>query len=175
MHPLLTHGFGLVCGQNPDHIWVLGGVPLPFCERCTGLYAGACLAWLALRFLRPGMTPAFLWSHAGLLVLMGPFGFHAVEQGPLLRTLSGAWFAFGLVVLLNIHRPSPNPLPAQRYWIAFLSSLVLIPLAARSNTAPAFWLLTLLGMGGAAALLFSVCGLAGDLLRSAVRCEAPAS
>jgi hypothetical protein len=79
------------------------------------------------------------------------------------------------VVLLNIHRPSPNPLPTQRYWIAFLSSLVLMPLAAQSNTVPAFWLLTLLGMGGAAALLFSVCGLAGDLLRSAVRREAPAS
>ena len=43
-HPLglVVYGFGqVVCHQRVDRSFLLGGVPLPVCARCTGIYAGA--------------------------------------------------------------------------------------------------------------------------------------
>ena len=44
MQDLLQTIFGWVCGQNPGHTWAPGGLMLPCCQRCTGLYAGAFFA-----------------------------------------------------------------------------------------------------------------------------------
>jgi uncharacterized membrane protein len=46
----------LVCHQQAGRSFARGGVPLPVCARCTGLYAGgaggALLAWLAVAAAR---------------------------------------------------------------------------------------------------------------------------
>ena len=34
----------VICHQRPERSFALWGQPLPVCARCTGLYAGACLA-----------------------------------------------------------------------------------------------------------------------------------
>ena len=42
----------VVCHQQPDRVPALGGVPLPLCSRCLGLWVGlsvgACVGWPAL-------------------------------------------------------------------------------------------------------------------------------
>ena len=90
--------FSVVCGQV--HVWRVGGLELPLCQRCTGLYVGAACAvalWLAFR---PRPTNAVLWLHGAALLLMIPFGYHLAPQGPDVRTLTGFVFGFGLVYFL---------------------------------------------------------------------------
>jgi uncharacterized membrane protein len=96
----LTRAFGLVCGQHTDHTWAPGGLLLPFCQRCTGLYGGAALTLVLLLVCRPALTGWFLRVHGLFLLAMAPFGFHWVPQGPEVRTLTGWGFGAGLVVLL---------------------------------------------------------------------------
>jgi len=102
MAELLHHLFGCVCGQNPVHTWAPGGVWLPVCQRCTGLYAGACVAALLHLALRPVATSRWLWLHGGFLLCMIPFGYHWLPQGPVLRALTGVLFGFGLVAFLRL-------------------------------------------------------------------------
>jgi hypothetical protein len=73
---------------------------LPFCQRCTGLYVGACVATVLHLWLRPSMSGRFLGIHAGFLLAMAPFGFHWVAQGPVLRTLTGVLFGFAVITFL---------------------------------------------------------------------------
>jgi uncharacterized membrane protein len=98
-HWLLTI-FSAVCGENPKHIWSPGGQPLPCCERCTGLYVAALIA-VALHFwLRPCISKRFLQVHALCLLQLGSFVFPWLPQSPVLRTVSGTLFGFGVVAFL---------------------------------------------------------------------------
>jgi uncharacterized membrane protein len=92
--------FAHLCGRTVGHVWMTGGIELPCCQRCTGLYIGAfCAIALHLSFRLPPLSK-YLWIPGLLLLQMVPFGFHLVSQGPLLRTLSGQLFAFGVVSFL---------------------------------------------------------------------------
>jgi len=102
MPDLLQHLFGWICGQNPDHTWSPGGELLPFCQRCTGLYVGACAAAVWHLLLRPAPTNHWLWLNGGFLLFMIPFGFHWLPQGPVLRAITGVLFGFGLVAFLSL-------------------------------------------------------------------------
>jgi uncharacterized membrane protein len=96
----LSHAFAAVCGQNPGHTWAPGGVLLPYCQRCTGLYVGAGVAALLHLWLRPRMSNRFLSIHGAFLLFMAPFGFHWVAHGPVLRAITGVLFAFAVVTFL---------------------------------------------------------------------------
>jgi uncharacterized membrane protein len=100
MLEVLAHWFAAICGQDPGHTWAPGGILLPCCQRCTGLYVGAGAAALLHLWLRPKLSGRFLEIHGVFLVVMVPFGFHWVAQGPVLRTLTGVLFGFGVVTLL---------------------------------------------------------------------------
>jgi len=65
-----------------------------------GLYVGAGAAALLHLWLRPKLSGRFLEIHGAFLVVMVPFGFHWVAQGPVLRTLTGVLFGFGVVTFL---------------------------------------------------------------------------
>lgn len=106
---LLRILFSFVCGQQ--HCWVLGGITLPLCQRCTGLYAGAICALLLILLFRPRPGEFLYWLHGFFMLFMFPFGFHLVPHGALMRTFTGALFAFGLVYYLAL-----NPLTALRIW-----------------------------------------------------------
>jgi uncharacterized membrane protein len=108
MNDWVTSAFSLVCGQYPEHIWAPGGVTLPCCQRCTGLYAGAFCAVVVHLLTQPHLARVFVWLHLLLLLQMAPFGFHWVAQGPTLRTLSGACFSIAVVAFLWL-------LPAARW------------------------------------------------------------
>jgi len=100
MPETFTHWFTAVCGQDPGHTWAPGGILLPCCQRCTGLYVGAGVAVLLHLWLRPRLSGRFLEIHGAFLLAMVPFGFHWVAQGPILRTLSGVLFGFAVVTFL---------------------------------------------------------------------------
>lgn len=96
----LSHVFAAVCGQNPSHTWAPGGLLLPCCQRCTGLYVGAGLAALLHLWLRPNLTRGFLRVHGAFLLFMAPFGFHWVAHGAAMRTITGVLFGFAVVTFL---------------------------------------------------------------------------
>ena len=95
-----SHAFSWVCGQNPDHTWMPGGLLLPCCQRCLGLYVGAGVAALLHAVLKPQPTARFLQIHGLFLLLMVPFGFHWLPHGELLRAWTGVLFGFGIVTFL---------------------------------------------------------------------------
>lgn len=98
----LAHVFGQVCGQMPEHTWQPGGLPLPVCQRCTGLYAGAAAAALLLACLRPRLEGRFLQIHGAFLLVMAPFGFHWMPQGAAGRAVTGVLFGAAVVVFLAL-------------------------------------------------------------------------
>ena len=114
---LLDALFHHVCGQSPDRTWLPGGVLLPVCERCTGLYVGAALALGLLLWLRPRLSRPFLALHGAFLLGMAPFGLHWIEHGPAVRTITGLAFGAAVVVFLSVQAewavPSP-PRPARQ-------------------------------------------------------------
>jgi uncharacterized membrane protein len=101
--------FSHICGQQ--HCWILGGQPLPFCQRCTGLYVGAFCALILLIIFRLRPNAFLYWLHGIFMLVMIPFGFHLVAHGGLMRTLTGALFGFGLVYYLAL-----NPFTAWQWW-----------------------------------------------------------
>src|SRR5574341_551103 len=96
----LSRLFSFVCGQAPEHIWAPEGLWLPMCQRCTGLYVGAAMAVLLHLWQRPRLTRAFLGIHGAFLLLMIPFGYHWLPQGPTSRAVTGVLFGFGVVTFL---------------------------------------------------------------------------
>ncbi len=102
---LLREIFSYVCGQQ--HNWAPGGVDLPFCQRCTGLYVGSIPALILLLTFKPKPTSRMLWLHGICLLAMIPFGYHLIAQTGAERTLTGQLFAFGLIFYLTL-------LPADR-------------------------------------------------------------
>lgn len=99
---ILTDLFSHVCGQPIDRTWLPGGLALPVCQRCTGLYVGAALAAGLLLWLRPRMGPRFLQAHGACLLGMAPFGFHWIAHGPEIRTITGLLFGAAVVVFLAL-------------------------------------------------------------------------
>ena len=170
MLELLAHWFAAVCGQDPGHTWAPGGILLPCCQRCTGLYAGAGAAALLHLWLRPKLSGRFLEIHGAFLVVMVPFGFHWVAQGPLLRTLTGVLFGFGVVTFLwlplsqevglRLSRPVGVQDSAWGYFAVLGATLILLPTTAMLGGAFAAY-----GLSGGAfwGALVLVALIAGDV------------
>ncbi len=84
---LLLHG---LCAQTPGHTFAIGGQPLPFDARMTGIYTGVAgtLAWLAYRrrLFSQHLPPMPILVAVGFLVAaMAADGFNS------LLTDVGAW------------------------------------------------------------------------------------
>jgi uncharacterized membrane protein len=151
--PFLRELFFWVCSQQPS--WALSGIALPFCQRCTGLYAGAVPALLLHFIFKPRPSTPTLWVHGMLLLFMAPFGYHLIPQSAELRTLTGQLFAFGLVYYLM-------PLPAGRlglwqpsslsdargYYVACLATLPLLQLGVHLGGARTNIFLSWVGFAG---------------------------
>lgn len=166
MHELLQNVFGWVCGQQMAHTWTPGGLPLPCCQRCTGLYAGACFAALLHLWKRPSLNAWFLKAHGLMLLLMVPLGFHWVAQGPVLRTASGVLFGAAVFTFLRLplagaredeHRNQTSvPIhlkPIVLYGVGLGLASIGVPLLAQYGGRWAGWLLAGFSTGGLIALL----------------------
>jgi uncharacterized membrane protein len=190
---LLNHLFALVCGQNPDHTWAPGGLLLPCCQRCTGLYAGAFVAAWLQGWLRPKLTGRFLEIHGLFLLVMVPFGFHWLPQDSIVRTISGALFGFGVLTFLwlplergldpHAHEGSPGIVAPIRtsafrswgYGLGLVATLALLPSLAAFGGETAAYALAALALGGGVVLLALVVANAALGLAGAWRFLAPAS
>ena len=168
MLDVFAHWFAAVCAQTPGHTWAPGGMLLPCCQRCTGLYVVAGMAALLHLWARPKLSGRFLEIHGAFLVVMAPFGFHWVAQGPVLRTLTGVLFGFAVVTFLWLPLSQRAGEPASRlvwarhsvwFYFAILGAmLVLLPTAAMLGGAFAAYVLSGLAFWGAVALVALVVG-----------------
>jgi uncharacterized membrane protein len=131
--------FAVVCGQNPDHTWKTALDLMPCCQRCTGLYVGAFLSIALHLWLKPSPGAAFLKWHGLALLVMVPFGFHWLPQGPGLRSFTGVLFGAGVVTFLWL------PLAARRsgqssaraawtYWALLLGGGLVLPWLGASGS-----------------------------------------
>ena len=171
MHQLLSDLFSLACGQYPAHTSAMGGVWLPCCQRCTGLYGGAGVA-LALHLLwRPGLSSGFLAVHGLFLMIVAPFGFHWLPQGPVLRMLTGVLCGFGVATFLWVvpanHRAGESgPASTKALWwygIGLVATLTLLPLTESCGGRITYWALSAaaaMGLFSLAALVLLNVGLA---------------
>lgn len=152
IHELFSH----LCGLQ--HTWMLGDRTLPFCQRCTGLYVGSFVAFAAILAFRPRPDRFRYWLHGAFLLLMIPFGFHLLPQGPILRTSTGFLFGFGLIyyLALNPFTRLWKPAGAARtasYSLVLMASLVALLFILKSNDGSAAIALTWLGTFGLATLM----------------------
>jgi uncharacterized membrane protein len=165
MGGFLEQVFALLCSQAADHTWAPGGVLLPFCQRCTGVYFGAATALLLQLTFKTRPRPWLFWLYGIFLLQMVPLGFHWVEQGPLVRTFSGQLFGFGLVGYLGLLPGARLVIPERKGsrdgWIllAFLGVTVpMLPALAMWGGQASWIFLTTLGALGllSLALLVSI-------------------
>ena len=160
MTELLRHAFSWVCGQNPAHTWSPGGVLLPLCQRCTGVYVGACIAALLHLAWCPVPTPRWLWLNGAFLLFIIPSGFYWIPQNAELRCTSGILFGFGLVAFLwltlqrkNETESTKNSRPQLAAFAASLfAALVLTPMLGEYGNAAAAGILMVACVVGALAL-----------------------
>jgi uncharacterized membrane protein len=175
MPEILAHWFAAVCGQDPGHTWAPGGILLPCCQRCTGLYVGAAVAMLLHLGLRPKLSGRFLEIHGAFMLAMVPFGFHWVAQGPTLRALSGVLFGFAVVTFLwlplsRLCKPPALPwLASLFYFLVLAATLILLPTTATLGGVFAAYGLSSLAFCGALALVALVIGDISLALAGALR------
>ncbi len=159
MSSFLRDLFAFVCSQTLDRSWAPGGVLLPFDQRCTGLYVGAAIAVVLHLLLRFRPSVPLLWLHGLFLLQMVPLGFHLIPHGPVLRTLSGQLFSFGVIGYLWLCPGSSSWLGGKsgswRVWTYLLvagASLLLVPASAVWGGRMAALTLSWLGFAGLVAL-----------------------
>ncbi len=155
---------------------------MPCCQRCAGLYTGALAAVLLHWICKPRLTGRFLEIHGLFLLVMIPFGYHWLPQGPALRAGTGVLFGFGLVTFLHLpllsalwFKPWGETPVAGRacreliYFGGVMAMVLLVPLAGVWGGQTLFWLLSLTSVGGFLILLVLVlaCAIipAGALVR----------
>jgi uncharacterized membrane protein len=169
----LTTIFSVVCGQV--HCWAPGGVMMPVCERCLGLYLGALWSLLLVSTVRPFPSRALLWLHGLAMLAMIPFGYHLVPQGPVIRTVTGFVFGLGMVYYLSL---APGEIvglerfakrrAATVYALAALTPLPVVLVSVQYGPAVAGSVLTVLATVGLAVTvllaLASVASLLGSLV-----------
>jgi hypothetical protein len=159
MYNLLLPIFSAVCGENPRHIWSPGGQPLPCCQRCTGLYVAAFIAAALHIWFRPPITRRFLQLHALGLLQLALFAFPWLPDSPVVRTVSGSLFGFGVVAFLwpaitgwlppfNLSR-----FGARGYALGFALCVALTPVMAGWGGLPGAFVLMGLVLTGALALV----------------------
>ena len=89
----LTAIFAYLCGQGRP--FMIDGAPLPVCQRCLGLYAGATMtaAWLvASGVWRRGLPDRrTMWLHTAMLMAAMLGGMHLFDPGPAWRLVCGLW------------------------------------------------------------------------------------
>lgn len=104
--PLLRLLDSGICAQQPTHMLTPGGVALPLCARCTGIYTGAALGYALLTArgrLRASRPPSRLLIALllGAIAVMGFDGLNSVANdlgiGPLYPPSNAVRLATGLL------------------------------------------------------------------------------
>lgn len=177
----LAHWFGsAVCDQLVAHSYTFGGIVLPLCARCTGMYLGALVtlgfhAWRhprAVGLPRPWMLLALLlfflaWAGDGVnsFLTVIPTAPHLYLPANILRLITGTLMGITVgsltFVMFNASiwsLPDPMPIFATRSeFFALLGLGALIIVVVQSGWAPLLYPLTLASL--AAILILHTQGL----------------
>jgi len=157
--------FSHVCGQARP--LVLDGGPLPLCQRCLGLYAGAAVTalWLLASGVWRRGLPDRPVTLSNVLVLLAALvgGVHLLDAGPAWRLACGLWTGHvamlwlvgGAEHLRRAARGEANPVPPWplRDQVQGLLAAPLLAAVAVAEAVPAGRLVwTGLALAGAAGL-----------------------
>lgn len=77
----------LICHQQPERSFHLGGAQLPVCARCLGLYIGAAVGLVTWTFIARRRRSPWMARHAIVAV--------SVTGAPTLLTVLTAWLGVG--------------------------------------------------------------------------------
>ena len=95
---LIRNFFSLLCHQDPDRSFLLGGAPAAVCVRCLGIYWGAAMGALArLRMARRVLVVAVVLN----LVDVATGVFHWHGNLPLVRFGLGLMLGVGVGAVLS--------------------------------------------------------------------------
>jgi uncharacterized membrane protein len=134
---ITDHVFSHLCHQESSRAWVVTGVTLPLCARCTGVYAGAALVALTLPFARFDPSRRMLLCAGAAMLQMGVLGFNPFVEPPTLRMLSGSLFSAGAIyflwlpiraILWGVKADRPSP-----FLIAAAAAVALPQVLVRTN------------------------------------------
>lgn len=92
--------FSHLCHQEVDRCWIFGGLPIAFCQRCTGVYLGAFFMAFILPLARFKPTKKIIFIHAIFILQMIIFGLHLIPHNGSVRTISGQIFIYGVIYFL---------------------------------------------------------------------------
>jgi uncharacterized membrane protein len=186
----LAHWFGsAVCDQLVTHSYAFGGVVLPLCARCSGMYLGALvtigfLAWRRPRAMglpRPWMLLAlllffFAWAGDGVNSFLSviPTAPHLYPPANILRLVTGTLMGITIgslaFVMFNASvwsAPDPAPIFATRSeFFALLGLGAVVVVIVQSEWSPLLYPLTLASL---AAILILHTGLMAAMVASAWR------
>jgi len=91
----------LVCVQDPNHSFYIGGHQMAVCERCLAIYAAMGLVGLVFQLTRYRWRPLKFWQYGLFALPMALDGFSQLfgwrESVWELRLLTGGLFGFGTV------------------------------------------------------------------------------
>lgn len=114
---------GLVCHQRPERSFALGGIQLPVCARCSGLYGAGALGALAAFAVGAGRVRA---GSRGVRIAL------AVAAAPTAVTVAVEWL--GLALPSNTVRAAAAlPLGVAAGWIFVRLLLDAAPAVARGS------------------------------------------
>lgn len=163
----LAHWLGsAVCGQLPEHTYSIGGVALPLCARCTGMYVGALcsLAYFSWRHPRSASLPRswfaaapllffVLWATDGVNSLLAsvPIFPHLYPPENVLRLITGTLMGITIASLIFIvfnsvtwQHPNPEPILATGRELMYLLGIAaVIVLAVQLDWSPVLLPITL--------------------------------
>ena len=149
-----------VCHGLPGRSLSVGGAPLPFCARCSGLYMGAFIAFLFIcvkkRFAGNALPRPFVIGAAVLLTPLMIDGFSSFagfwEGNNLLRLLTGLPYGVVLPFLLTLAANfKPEHSGGSKIIIKSNEFIMLLLIAAAAGAA------LYAGITGRRAALFMIC------------------
>jgi uncharacterized membrane protein len=109
--------FGVFCHGIPERCFLVWGVPMPICARCTAIYGGlffGLLAFIVMPWMQERVLRFILYASILPLAIDGVTQLiHLRESTNTLRFGTGfvAGFAFGMWVLSAIEKPEKRLFP----------------------------------------------------------------
>ncbi len=153
IHDIADFVFSHLCHQEAARCWAPGGIVIAFCQRCTGVYAGAALVLFLLPLMKFKPSRKILFIHGLFMIQMLIFGFHLIPHSATLRTLSGQLFITGVFYFLwlnvqnrwDLFQTNRSP---RSYFAGVILMLLLMQLFVRAPFAFASAFVEILGLLG---------------------------
>lgn len=95
IHSIADAVFSPLCHQEAVRCWAPQGNVLAFCQRCTGVYAGAALMLVLIPLMRFKATKLVVSIHGLFMAQMAVLGTRLIPDPATVRMLSGQLLIIG--------------------------------------------------------------------------------